>query len=362
MADATSKIQPPEGKTSIDDKMFFEPERLSYRAAARLAAKVCKSIGGTVKDRVVIVGGTALLVDLFNLKAILVSLRCFEDDYRTLTVIKQRRQPPVEEATAEVLEVPAIAGLGTAVTAAIPALNGALGILSFFREDVDYRGIRTVVDPLAFELALAGELKSTGKAKEVFVIDLLVPKSRSSGLADKLSAVHQARTAAWQTAAPQIAEMARLDAELDRAARAGKQDLVDTLASQIAGIRRDLDPMTQPLSRLDRRLDDLESALNRVDDKSGLTTMARLLRAEAICTAYPEAYLVHAAVVASGGHHRITRHLLRLLFLGDGLSFLGGAVVRWALVNHTGAIERAGINDVSLTGRFCVSIGTEINT
>lgn len=339
-------VQPLEGTTSVDEKLFFEPERLSYQAAASLAAEVRRAIVDAVKDKDVIIAGTALLVDLANIRAVEESLAVLEKDYSSLAGVW--RPAPAVPVMKTGLALNAFAVL----PAASAVISGALGILSFFREDVDYRGIRTVVDPLAFELALAGELASAGAAKGVYVAELFAPTGGASNLVERLDLTHQARIRVWQLAAPRIAELARLDGELDAASREGNQERVDRLVSKIAKIRRILDPLTEPLSRLDRRLDELEAGLNRTDDKTGLTTLARLLRAEAIReAAAPGAVFVHAAVVSSGGHHRISRHLLRMIFLGDGLSFTGGAVIRWAVVERSGNVVKAGIKSLSLAAR-----------
>jgi hypothetical protein len=69
--------------------------------------------------------------------------------------------------------------------------------------------------------------------------------------------------------------------------------------------------------------------------------LARLLRAEAIKTEEP--IYLHAVVVSSGGHHRIARSLWRTMFYGDGLTFVGGATVRWSLLAADGSIEKGGI-------------------
>jgi hypothetical protein len=77
--------------------------------------------------------------------------------------------------------------------------------------------------------------------------------------------------------------------------------------------------------------------------------LARLLRAEAIRVRQPA--FLNAAVVASGGHNRIIRNLFRMLFLGDGLSFAGGATVRWALLGSDGIlIARRSSSSHSVTG------------
>jgi hypothetical protein len=351
MADSPSIVRPLDGKTSIDDKMFFEPERLSYSATVQLAAKIRQAIGTIVGGKDVIIANTALFVDLWNLKTAMASLHSFEIQYRGLVAAPVKEQRSAM-ADADVAEALTMAGAAAGLASVAPAIAGAMGVLSLFREDVEYRGIRTVVDPLALELALANELKHEGNAANVFVVDLFAPPSGTSALLKQLESVYRAKFAAWQTVGPQVANMARLDVELDRAARAGDQKLVDDLALRIASVRKDLEPFTEPLSQLDRRLSELEATLNRTDEKTALSAIARLIRAESICAEAPGACFVHSAVVSSGGHHRISRSLLRTIFTGDGLSFTGGAVVRWAVIGTSGAIEIAGVENLRLKGAF----------
>ena len=78
-----------------------------------------------------------------------------------------------------------------------------------------------------------------------------------------------------------------------------------------------------------------------MEETTGLNQLARLLRAEVIQKKQP--IYLHAKVVSSGGHHRISRSLFRTLFVGDGLSFAGGAIVRWGLLTGTGELLLGGI-------------------
>lgn len=57
---------------------------------------------------------------------------------------------------------------------------------------------------------------------------------------------------------------------------------------------------------------------------------------------YALVYL-HAKVVSAGGHHRIRRTLLRMIFVGDGLGLTGGAIVCWALSGNSESILQGGI-------------------
>ena len=363
------KVTPLEGKTTVDDKMVFEPERLSYQSADRLAKKIADTVREDIKEQTVVIVGTAFLADLTNLQAVAVVLEELKRDYQALAEHAeksgQRRAEPrtkveglpkpefaVEGIVSKVSELVGAAALGP-VTVAVSA---ALGLVSLFREDVDYRGIQTVVNPLAFELALAAKVKARGDtagAARVLAPDLVVlasPEAGPDSIQGRLEAVQEAKAEVWEIVGPSISELVQLDADLDRATREKDQALVDELSRSLAKLRQDMDPVTEPLKRVDQRLIDLQTAWDKTDEVTGLTLLARLLRAESIKAMNPR-YL-HALVVSSGGHNRTSRSLLRMIFSGDGLSFMGGATARWALLENDGSVANGGIVSERLWGRF----------
>lgn len=350
MADDTQyRVTPLEGKTTADDKMVFEAERLGYESAADIAARIALEVENDIKGKDVVIAGAQLLADLANLQSAYLILEGLERDYGALAtharVIVGRRSGAEVAHPGDNLHIATEGLAAESVVAALSpvsaAAEAALGLISLFREDVEYKGVKTDVDRLAFEIALASRVRDAG-ADKVCVPDLTVLSAAAGEgtLRDRLTGVHQAKAAAWAAAGPLIAELVGLEAELDAAARDGKQDRVESLSARVSELRGVLQPLAGPLGRADQRLADLENQWGQVAD-SGVTLLARLLRAEAIRARRP-AYL-HAAVVASGGHNRISRSLFRMMFLGDGLSFVGGAVVRWALLAADGSVLKGGI-------------------
>jgi len=346
---ASPAVTPPEGKTTIDDKMFFGPERLSYQSAADIAQQICARVAPSVQGKLVVIAGTALLADFANLQAVYLTLESLERDYQSLAihgqdVAKRRVAERLRSESFSTLLAPTAATGAIAGVAPVTAgLSAALGLVSLFREDVEYHGAKTSVDALAFELALGAKLKLSG-AQKVFVPDLMVlplTEDKKGMLRSLLERVQTAKGAAWASAGPLIAQLVRLEAALDQAALEKKQEAVNQLSADVSDLRRDMEPITVPLGRADQRLADLQAQWNQTDQTTGLSLLARLLRAEAIRN--ENACYVHAAVVSSGGHHRISHNLLRMIFLGDGLSFTGGAIARWALLGNDGSIEDGGI-------------------
>lgn len=343
-------VTPLDGKTTIDDKMFFEPERLSYESAGRIAEKIARKVRAAVQGRLVVIAGTSLLADLANLQAVYLNLDGLRRDYDALAShaagLAGKRSLPLLKV--EGLVETAVAGLATGVVSAAIApaatlATAALGLVSLFRQDVEFHGAKTALDPLTFELALAAKVKAEGGGK-VYVPDLMVvplAEARKGSLRARFELAQNAKAAAWASVGPLISELVRLDARLDEAARMKNQAMLDQLTIEVSELRRDMQPVADPIAKADQRLADLQNQWNQADASTGLTTLARLLRAEAIHALHP--LYLHAAVVSSGGHYRISRSLWRTLFQGDGLSFSGGATARWALLEHDGSVAEGGM-------------------
>lgn len=362
MPETSTSVAPLEGKTTVDEKMFFEPERLSYQAAATIAAAIARAVQTKVKDKIVVIAGTQLLTDFANLQAVYATLESLSRDYLNVVQLghefaRRRSQPVAERRVADVSEEAFSAALIGAIAPATALVNAALGLVSFFREDVEYRGSKTVVDTLAFEITLASQLMEGG-AKEVIVPDLRVdssPSTNGNSLSNRLGRVQTAKTEAWALLAPMISELVQLEAELEKAGRDMNQPEFDRISALVSDLRRDMQPISEPLARADQRLSDIQNQWNCRDGSTGLAELARLLRAESIVLTKPT-YL-HAKVVSSGGHYRISRSLLRSIFVGDGLSFAGGATVRWALLEESGSVVKGGILVERSTGSFQNSLG-----
>ena len=357
MPDTPTSATPLEGKTTIDEKMFFEPERLSYQSAVAIADAIASAVKPEVVGKTVVIAGTQLLTDLANLRATYSTLDSLTRDYASVAelgkkVLERRLQPitdPVPIASADALVGAALTGVIAPATALITA---AVGLISLFREDVEYHGAKALVDTLAFEIALASQLIEN-EARAVIIPDLKVDLNTSTGadsLSFRLAKVQAAKGEAWAVIGPMISELVQLEAELEKAGRENNQPEFDRISEVVSDLRRDMQPISDPLSRSDQRLSDLQNQWNRRDETSGLAELARLLRAECIFELKPT-YL-HAKVISSGGHHRISRSLLRTLFVGDGLSFAGGAIARWAFLGESGSVTKGGILVRRATGSF----------
>ncbi len=354
MADTNElAARPLEGKATADVQRRFEPDLLSYRSAAALAAALANKVKDKVVGHEVVIADMAVLVDFANLEALYVELDEMANDFTALADLAdaavQRRRAATPPTKGAVVSLETFAPL-VAVTEATPALaalstgvSTALGLVSLFRQDVEFGGRQTTVDPLTFELALAGALIDKG-AKRVVAVDFEVAAASNSAqsLRGRLHAVHTARAKAWTAVAPLVTTVAKFEVELDQASRAKKQDEVNRLTGDLAQLRREVQPLADPMSRLDSRLSDLEKKAMSVDEKTGISLFARWMRAEAIRERNP--IYLHATVASSGGGFQVARSLWRTK---AKVKSSGGVVVRWALLATSGEIANAGMLDAT---------------
>lgn len=348
---ATAPLQtvaPLEGTTKVDEKMTFEPERLSYISANSIAEQVCDCVGNDVSGKVVVIVDLATLADFGNLQSSYLTLAQITAEYEALNT--HANSTSTRLALAGPKEIAGVKELAPVPAAAVPlvapaaaAVSAALGLVSLFRQDVEYHGAATTVDGLAFSLALAGFLKAAG-AKTVYLPDLMVIRKTqhaAASLYPRVEKLEKAKAEAWQAAGPLISRLVDLEGQLDTATKANDKKELSDRSREVSFLRRELDPMMTALSQADQRLSALQAQWGQAD-KAGLSILARLLRAEALL-AVDGATFVHAAVVSNGGHIRTTRSLWRTFITGDGVQFMGGAVVRWGLLAGDGSVEKSGI-------------------
>jgi hypothetical protein len=374
-------ITPVDGITTLDEKIQFEPQRLSYDAVDRIAQKIGAKVSHLIADKTVVIVDTSVLSDISNLQAIKFELCRLAAEYKGLAEAAKNlfeRQGATEgdqgsdeaddedEGTGAGNKSVNLTGLNISkglisktigsdalklassfvpgVTAVTAAVTAGLGLVSLFRQDVEYKGSDTAIDKLSLQLALGAHLHADKPTAKVFLSDLLnLPALHAEHdcLQARILQVEAARRNVWLLIAPLVTQLADLDVRLDEAARDKDQNRLDQLTKQAASVRHDLQPVSDPLSRADKSLSDLNMRLTQIAADSGLSFMALMLRIEALHHKKP--LFLHCAAVSSGGSYRLVHTLWRTLFSGDGVTSMGGAVVRWGLLNDDGSLLAGGI-------------------
>jgi hypothetical protein len=348
------QVTPLEGTTTLDDKMTFEPERLAYRSAASAAERIAEQVAAarTGGQEIVITAGE-LLADLTNLVATELLLEQLVARFKGIETLAERLRP--QEPAPESVDSAPPASEGTRARALAPILAGVeagIGLLSLFRENVQFTGAKTTIDQLAFQFALAASLTRRRMTVRIYETSILPAlEADRSGLRKDLQDVEDARAGAWASIAPFVQRLIDAQVTLDEASsvRDNKEE-VQRAARTVTQLRQQIAPITDALEHADTQLASLRTQLEKVDESTGVMALGRLLRVERLRDRHPR-YL-HVRVVSSGGHHRVSRNLLRTIFVGDGVSALGGVVVRWALLDGEGVLQDGGIMDERRAANF----------
>jgi hypothetical protein len=343
-------IKPVDGKTTIDDKVMFEAQRLSYDAARVIAEKIAQRISQRTKEKEVVIAGTQFLADMSNLVATKAILEELAKDYALLAETTPSVQ--AEFATRSLWRgaVAITSKLNPVVGAVTAGVQSALTLVSLFRQDVDYKGVPISIDTLAFELELAARVRMH-KAREVIVPEFAVfakPSAKDGALVTLLDKVKANRVAAIKAHAPKPSHPLGHDPKPPVPRKSGDVDESDLVLFDTHLPDADTDALNVELTHIDARFNDLQTQLMKSDvDPSVLTILARLLRIETIVARSP--ILVHVRVVLAGGSNRMQHSLWSSMFHGDGFSSSGGAVVTWAILNVNGAVEDGGVFSHSMS-------------
>jgi len=335
------------GKTTLDDKMSFEPERLAYVSAGTVAGRIAKRVVADVgTTRPVVISGGELMADLTNLAATEMLLKQVVAQYKTCEALGEAMTKAEEGDERMMIAASAAAAAGLpGVAPLLTAAQSAIALLGLFREDVEYRGAKTEVDQMAFRFALAAHLKDKGVDVRTYDTALpAAPAAGASAIEQALADAEAARVAAWTALAPHLAALAEAQAQLDSAARMpNNAAAVQNAAKDVTALRQKISPVSDALDRADAQFSHLRTQLEKVDDTTGMMTLGKLLRAERMKAGNPA--LLHVRIVSSGGHHRVTQPLWRTMFWGPDVSAMGGVVARWALLETNGAFRIGGIED-----------------
>ena len=181
MTNEKPSITPLDGKTTVDDKVRFEPERLSYQSASLIAERIARRVSKELEGWSVVIVDTSTVADIANLEATFFELTQLANDYEALAEravqLHERRSERSEDSVKT--KLPPGSGViqesfvvAPVITAATTAISAGLGLMSLFRQDVELHGTETSIDSLSFKIALAEQLCSKTK---VLIAELYVP-------------------------------------------------------------------------------------------------------------------------------------------------------------------------------------------
>jgi hypothetical protein len=158
-------------------------------------------------------------------------------------------------------------------------------------------------------------------------------------VAELFKPVLEARRAAMSEVGPKLRQIAELDEELGRLEKANPPDpaAIATAREKIVGAQAEVRPALLLLEKTDTQFTELQSSMSKVEEKSGLSRFARLVRASEIL-ARKDASFLYASVTTAGGAYRVSRNFLQTIFWKGSWSFSGGCIVWYTLFGADGKI------------------------
>ncbi len=381
----TNKVTPLEGKTTVDQQYTFPPLVLAYAASERMTSKIAAQIATIIEERRVnararprvviyqagdsILGQRAIYAQLNNrLDSIIARIDQCEKDFEAAKSEMAALSDP-KKAAADYLErarsylaaeaAAATQGLGPAmmagagfdegITAANSTVQSIIQLISLFRTDTTIGGVAINIDVDAIAAQLGHNLQNSSLAPVINYPSLMM--NVDSAILKKFGEMND-RQGLLTTHTIEIDAFSRdlalaegviEDQIKKQPPRPAPDDTAKITALAISLAQEDNQRRTATLNDLKQRSTSLEQlvsgidkGLETVDEKTGMTPLASIMKTEALMAALdqPNTYSVLLKAVAGGGATQIDRNL----FTGSRLRQLGGAVFITTLTDNKGTV------------------------
>ena len=341
---------------SLDDKIRFEADLLTFRALSDVCAKLRMRVDRHIapeqqqvqqQQQTETQSVSQKPVQLILLDT--VSSTAFETETAfqdQTTNLKQSFESAATEAQAGMDELQTAApkrlaeGEPTGMTSAAPlvsgattALTAALGLLKVVQTETSYFGRSFTVAPRALQLELASQWQSQ-KNVAVFLPDL----------------------GAWSSACSVRNDVQqRLDAVI--VARASAFKMIHNLSIAMRGIDSKnrsypsalfaLNSAKEQFEAADSLLRELSVRLGTPDETTKLSLLQLLERAARFRSLAEQedksTFLLFIEALTAGGSYRVVKNLARSIFWADGVEVAGGVVVMYGLFDPQGKLISSGL-------------------
>ena len=316
-----------DGTTTIDAGMSFEVELAAYESVAQAARRIRRHID----PRIAQAAG--------ELRPTIVFLERPPGEFIEASDMFTAQLGNLSASFDSVTNVAASAlgALADVASDAVPfgidpggVLAGATSLLGLLRADVTYSGRKVAIDPLALALELARQWEDDPNVlfldprfslprdhwlQRSWEVDVLAPLDKVTGSRERaFQSIHALSQAFYR---------------------------LPEGASGMPAARFSLDYARDHFEQSDRIFRALQTRLNGGGEQTGATLLHAIRMGAMIRSGAerPDTRFLFAKVVASGGSYRTVRHLIRMLFFGDGAYYSGGVIVAYALSSDTGRIK-----------------------
>jgi hypothetical protein len=339
---------PPAIGASLDEKVRFEADLLTYRALSEVCAKlrirVDQQIATKLKQpaageqtppqealQLILLDGVSITA--FEAEA------AFQDQMVNLkssfeSIASEARDGLAElQETAKVARVVPMAFAASFVPGMATTLTGALSLLKIFQTETAYFGRSVLIPPLALELELAHQWEGKHNLT-VFLANLnpgIAADLFRTDIHQRLDEVIAARDTAYKAIHGLSIAMRTIDSH--------NKKYPATLSA--------LNAAKEQFEAADLVFRQLSATLGTPDETTKLSLMQLLERAARFRNLLGQkdkcSFLLFVEAVTAGGSYRTVKNLLRSVFWADGIEVAGGVLVMYGLFRSDGGLISSGL-------------------
>jgi hypothetical protein len=302
----TPHSTPLAGNATLSDDATLESELLAYQSMTAIAREIGSKVKPKAKFVVIYNPNDGRAIQLYaTVKSQLTQLEQGYKDYL---------KPPKPSTGPGTNGESALVTAAMMPQAATSVLGSIADVLAMFHTDVDIKGKSFTFDEVALVSQLVPEL--SGEGRRVIYPVLYAPDMLSEVTTD----IPEILTL-FSNVFKQKAQADDIIAAYDAKDEAGKKQ--DPYRARIP-----------TLKALGAAFDKYAADLSKLDDQSGTSPMASLIRAERLnkVLVQPDAAMLYVKILRAGGNNRVTKNL----FKGTKISHSGGTVVSYMLFDNTG--------------------------
>ena len=352
-----------EGKTAVDDDVKIETQMFSYNAvqeiSKQIATRVNTHINSTTGNSTA--GAATIFIHDISLQSAIRAYQAFLIQkyaiQRELLRLEKNLEDKGPEKTMKSQAIPSVAGTARSV----------IDLLSLFRQDTEFKGRSVIVEEEALVAQVAHEINKLNQNATVVYPKLLppglsiIPDFESSKLIESITVLQGIQEKAarhGRELEEKNEEQVKRRTELTEQIKTLQKDVNDKRAKlspddpkisatigELATAKGELAKVTngaktrenlkQAFADLNDLVASLLGTLLKTEQAAGSTLLGTLLTAENILEQLKkkEGYLLALKPVSAGGSYRIRRNLFTTLFTGACLSYSGGAIVSFILLD-----------------------------
>ena len=365
-----------EGKTTIDDKVVIESEVLSNIAVQEISKQIANRVNDIVQITATDNDKATIYIHDTSLHTAIRADQYFQVQKQDILTQKNELDtefgklvPCTLNSIINYNQEKSLVGGRSFLGAAIAA-RSAIDLLSLFRQDTEFKGRSFTVREEALVAQVAHEIKKQ-KINAVVVYPSLMPpglsnisdSNNNSDLIRSIKKLQNVRSSGAQRIRKlqiEIENNSRKRTELEEHIKSLEEDDEERQATQsvrnqelsvatdkLKGVticEQTLEKLKPAYADLNDLVGTLLGILLNTKEGAGNSLLGTLLTAESILNRLrrDNVYFLSLKPVAAGGSYRIRRNLFTTLFTGPLLSYSGGAIITFMLLDKDSTIVTSG--------------------